>query len=111
MWRLVGVGRIELPTSCSQSRRPTAGLHPDVSEFTTPVGGGRGGEPVSQETNRLRPAGMVNVICQINEATVLFTLFSHPSRTIAIVGLLPRLTRLCKQIRVDGAGLGPPEGT
>jgi hypothetical protein len=54
---------------------------------------------------------MVNVICQINEATVLFTLFSHPSRTIAIVGLLPRLTRLCKQIRVDGAGLGPPEGT
>ena len=26
---LVGVGRIELPTSCSQSRRPTAGLHPD----------------------------------------------------------------------------------
>ena len=26
---LVGVGRIELPTSCAQSRRPTAGLHPD----------------------------------------------------------------------------------
>ena len=26
---MVGVGRIELPASCSQSRRPTAGLHPD----------------------------------------------------------------------------------
>ena len=26
---MVGVGRIELPTSCSQSRRPTAGLHPE----------------------------------------------------------------------------------
>ena len=29
---LVGVGRIELPTSCSQSRRPTAGLHPGSKE-------------------------------------------------------------------------------
>ena len=27
---MVGVGRIELPTSCSQSRHPTAGLHPDA---------------------------------------------------------------------------------
>ena len=26
---VVGVERIELSTSCSQSRRPTAGLHPD----------------------------------------------------------------------------------
>ena len=35
---MVGVGRIELPTSCSQSRRPTAGLHPVVSEFIMPFG-------------------------------------------------------------------------
>ncbi len=35
---LVGVGRIERPISCSQSRRPTAGPHPDTSEFTTPTG-------------------------------------------------------------------------
>ena len=34
---MVGVGRIELPTSCSQSRRPTAGLHPVVSEFTMSI--------------------------------------------------------------------------
>ena len=60
---MVGVGRIELPTSCSQSRRPTAGLHPDVSEFNTPVGGRWGGELVSQTTNKPRPAGAVNIIC------------------------------------------------
>ena len=32
---VVGVERIELSTSCSQSRRPTAGLHPVYFEFTT----------------------------------------------------------------------------
>ena len=37
MDEMVGVGRIELPTSCSQSRRPTAGLHPVVSEFTMSI--------------------------------------------------------------------------
>ncbi len=32
---MVGVERIELSTSCSQSRRPTSGLHPVHFEFTT----------------------------------------------------------------------------
>ena len=32
---VVGVERIELSTSCSQSRRPTAGLHPVLFEFNT----------------------------------------------------------------------------
>ena len=70
---------------------------------------------MAQEADRLRPAGTVNVICQINEATIFFTLFSHPSQMFAIVGYLPGLIRLCKQLREHEAGsegsLEPTEGT
>lgn len=31
-FQVVGVGRIELPVSCTQNRRPTIGLHPDSSD-------------------------------------------------------------------------------
>ena len=38
VYRLVGVGGIEPPTSCSQNRRATAALHPAASGYLDDTG-------------------------------------------------------------------------